>query len=259
MLNSLNSGTKKTSSPQIRDTYNQNSPTSGKLMAFPGQTDIHFLTELNSSPSIDVYGTQKSDRVTSKDPGHILNGAPKLFSPLSSIIPTQNHNSKIKMDETMGPKANCPLLEQMIHADYVRDTCSVELPRDGKTGPIGHPIAKPAIESKQPAIISIKGIGMTPAKTTSRSCMARCQSPALTDLSPKFTELNRISLEEKQRILDWEMGELGGKSKLKSTLESTLESESPIKILRTQLSDDDSGVSDPRSKFFLERKAIPST
>lgn len=117
-FNSLNSPRKDTFSTENRGTHNQNSSTIGKLFAFPGQTEIDFLlTEIDSTPTIGISGTQKSDLVVSKDSGHNLTGAPNLCSPMRAIVPTQHQSSRIKRDVTAGPKANSPLLEQIIHAE----------------------------------------------------------------------------------------------------------------------------------------------
>ena len=76
----LNSQTKKSSFSRIHDAQDQNSSTSGKLLPFPEQTVIDFLTERCSSltPTMEANNTQKSDRVVSKNITHNLNGASNL-------------------------------------------------------------------------------------------------------------------------------------------------------------------------------------
>jgi hypothetical protein len=115
---------------------------------------------------------------------------------------------------------------------------------------MGHPILNDTNDSKEPAKISRKDFKMTSPRIPRRDVITQSPSPALGHLSTTFGDLDRCSLEERQRILDLAMEELGEKL--------PRESKPVSKTLRTQLSLDDTGIWGYKSKFFLESKAIPA-
>ena len=113
-----------------------------------------------------------------------------------------------------------------------------------------HSIASNNNDSKEPANISNKDFRMTPPLISSGDDKTQPLSPALRDLSTRFGDLDRCSLEERQRILDWAMREL--------EIKLSPDSKPHFKKLRTQLSLDDTGVGGHKSVFFLESKAMPA-
>jgi hypothetical protein len=115
---------------------------------------------------------------------------------------------------------------------------------------MGHPIVNDTNDRKEPAKISRKDFTMTPPRIPSRDVITQYPSPALGHLSTTFGDLDRCSLKERQRILDWAMGELGGKL--------PRESKPVSKTLRTQLSFDDTGIWGHKSKVLLENKEMPA-
>jgi hypothetical protein len=67
---------------------------------------------------------------------------------------------------------------------------------------MGHPIVNDTNDSKEPANISKKDFRITPPRIPSRDVIIQSPSPALGHLSRTFGDLDRFSLEERQRILD---------------------------------------------------------
>ncbi len=113
---------------------------------------------------------------------------------------------------------------------------------------MGHPIVNDTNDRKEPAKISRGNFRMTPPLIPNRDVITQSPSPALGHLSTTFGDLERCSLEERQRILDWAIGELGGKL--------PRESEPVSKTLRTQLNLNDRGIWGNTSKVLLENKEM---
>ncbi len=115
---------------------------------------------------------------------------------------------------------------------------------------MGHPIVNDTNDRKELAKISRKDFRMTPPRIPSRDVINQYRSPALGHLSTTFGDLDRCSLEERQRILDWAMGKLGGRL--------PRESEHVSETLRTKLSFYDTGIWGHKSKVLLEIKEMPA-